>query len=248
MDTQNTINWQEPIEAVHTDGRVAAVRLDPRAANPDKDGTYCITDEPEDCDWYFNADGSPYPDSLPGWTIRNVAPKEVEWGAAIPVDGKRPEWLRDDDKFQWSNSSLTWADWKDQEHTLPHLFFGSAWDRTVSIRLPANHLHYATPTRTALEQRMEDLVRMVAGNNYASLDAQFEARAILAELEPVDGDLLIAREIGIAVARLPELDANEGGYDSHDAVEAALEGIRRGRALERGEADAERMQFESECG
>ena len=62
------------------------------------------------------------------------------------------------------------------------------------------------------------------------------AKDFVAELpEVVDGDLLEARKIGIAVARLPELDTNEGGYDSHDAVEAALAGIRRGRALERGE-------------
>ena len=76
------IRWDEPIEAVHEDGRVALVRLDPSHDQPD-DGTYTITDEPRDCDWYFTADGLPVPGSYEGWRIRNVA-QATETGSTAP--------------------------------------------------------------------------------------------------------------------------------------------------------------------
>lgn len=92
-----------------------------------------------------------------------------------------------------------------------------------------------TPTRTALEQRMEDLVRHSAVN--ASGYTQDEARAILAELEPVDGDLLEARKI--AVSETVDTEWQEqmlaGKSDNNPRVVIALAAIKRGRALERGE-------------
>lgn len=32
----------------------------------------------------------------------------VHWGDPIPVDGKRPDWLRDDDVIQWSKHTSAW--------------------------------------------------------------------------------------------------------------------------------------------
>jgi hypothetical protein len=122
---------------------------------------------------------------------------------------------------------------------------GTPWGADYSGRETIKHWRLrntpsATPTRTALEQRMEDLVRRMDGivvpANTSVSECFAEARAILAELEPVDVDLLIAREM--ALAAHPDIATTtfvDGKADSSSAVQYRLEGIRRGRALERGE-------------
>ena len=134
----------------------------------------------------------------------------------------------------------------------------------VAIRLPANHPHYAAgratnaPTppvqgqsgvRTGVEclERMEALVRRMADYyNTGSSDDEAIAhealswmreahslRALL--LEPVDGDLVEARLIADGYLDAPSKDIEDGGWDSSDVVQAALEAIKRGRALQMGE-------------
>jgi len=161
MDTQNTINWQEPIEAVHEDGRVEPVFLSNRHEQPDRDGDYTLRVGSLGGMDVFKADGRFWDDRNIGWTIRNVTP--------------------------------------------------------------------ATPTRTALEQRMEDLVRRMAEGNALTNVSQFyiEARAILAELEPVDGDEEFAKRV---------LGYAENGLMSRQQRIAMIKSDIRGRALERGES------------
>ena len=64
----------------------------------------------------------------------------TEWGEAISVNGKRPEWLRDDDPVMFENKPGEWLhgfDWEwaqplqPEDHGCP-----------VSIRLPATHPYY----------------------------------------------------------------------------------------------------------
>ena len=67
--------------------------------------------------------------------------QEIVWGVPIAVDGKRPGFLRDDDRClpHWEDEG--WYDEKD----------GSAgdcvsgWSTVTAIRLPADHPHYRQP-------------------------------------------------------------------------------------------------------
>lgn len=65
-----TVNWNEPIEAVHEDGRVHPVKFEGTS------GPHWIAqgdDDPRDIGLYYNADGtSAY--SFSKWRIRNVQP------------------------------------------------------------------------------------------------------------------------------------------------------------------------------
>lgn len=115
----------------------------------------------------------------------------------------------------------------------------------------------ATPTLTALEQRMEDLVRRMAGNSLIgapyeegqivthSSEHYEEARAILTELEPVDTNLLEARRIVIKACRwfstgedqakiVPHIEAGDWDNAAAGLVQDIVAAL-RGRALERGE-------------
>jgi len=65
----------------------------------------------------------------------------IEWGREIPVDGKRPAWLRDDDKFQWVAPGFGWAMWD----TGLNYVRAEGWthaDSTTAIKLPADHFAY----------------------------------------------------------------------------------------------------------
>lgn len=170
-DTQK-IQWDQPLEAVHEDGRVVSLHSPEnhgnvywdKAANSELGTFYIRSATGELC---FTQHGD-------GWTIRNVAP--------------------------------------------------------------------STPTRTALEQRMEDFVRSVA-NGGVNGGTQQQARAILAELEPVDLHVDAIAEALAAVDRVEWKNVKEGTSPYHEAglyrndyrayAKAALS---RGRALERGES------------
>lgn len=78
-DTPNTtqgkgaVDWSRPIEAVHEDGRVAAVELDPGYSQPDNDGEYALRVGPpghEMSDLVHGDGRSTDPDNP--WRIRNV--------------------------------------------------------------------------------------------------------------------------------------------------------------------------------
>lgn len=94
---------------------------------------------------------------------------------------------------------------------------------------------------TALEhvERMEALVRRLAGaGDVAAMTA--EARAIVETLpEPIDPDLLAAREIVAGVwkrdgwSEESAAGMTKGVYDSYNTVKAALAGIKHGREMER---------------
>ena len=212
MDTQK-IDWTQPVET--TDGMLMTYFPDRNTSQP---GYSHWVEGPEDtCISSFYSDsGKPWSSYKPD--LRNVAPKEVEWGPEIKVEGKRPEWLIQDGKL-WKRS-FDGYEQKDLDVVSVH------WPNTDWIRLPANHPHYTTPTRTALEQRMHSLIKHAAVN--ASGYTQEEARAILAELEPVDPDVIEADAIMTTIG-FRNVDP------CSDIRKVALAALRRGRALERGE-------------
>lgn len=162
--------------------------------------------------------------------VMNDMTDDGKWGAAIPiVDGKRPEWLEDDDvcalvldgNLLDGDGKMTAADW--------------VWGGTHQfIRLPASHPHYQQPqTLTAQEHlaRMEALVRKIA--TYTSrehhtselLIAASEARALVAEMEPVDPDEAEAVDL-LAHSFVPQ---------DEEARKLVIKAIKRGRELARGE-------------
>lgn len=142
----------------------------------------------------------------------------MEFGPEIKVDGKRPEWLGDGDERLIPIMS-------DGRSLSMRRVWAHAWDEdTVSIRLPATHPHYATPTRTPLEDRMVALVKDMAaemkpGVHYVTQiePLRNEARAILAEMEPVvDPDIQLIAEAMARVDLQDWADVPEGKarYDS----------------------------------
>lgn len=58
------------------------------------------------------------------------------WGAPIKVDGKRPVWLKDDDKCE--------PTWLEDGHygNLVEAEYVAGWENVTSIRLPADHWAY----------------------------------------------------------------------------------------------------------
>lgn len=219
------IDWNGKLEAVHEDGRVVLVAL--ARPEPDYQGHYQLDEYLErDAGGYFNVDGTPFTRGL-GWTIRNRASfpaptlTPMEFGPEIKVDGKRPEWLKDDEKFGWKRVTGTWtafSDWTATERSLN-------WSEVQSIRLPANHPHYATPTpdeRAVAPELVARLVAVVKEQVYAHRNVTnpapslIEARAILAALEPVD------RAEAKRLAGIWEIDE-----------EAAYQILARGRQLEK---------------
>jgi len=93
--------------------------------------------------------------------------------------------------------------------------------------------HYAERCK-ALVERMAAMnpISEVAMMHTSEFD---EARAIVASMVEVDGDLVEARKCAVPFVDAITNDILDGGYDSSSQVQAALAAIRRGRALERGE-------------
>lgn len=214
MDTK-VLDWGQPLEAVYSDGAVEPVNC--------KD----ITKRGKDQWWVqtgpnvylVDADTGRTADGFP--TIRNVAPKEVEWGPEIKVEGKRPEWLGNGDPLEFYDFAQ--KRWNGVTGIDASFMDISDWWRFASaIRLPANHPHYATPTRTALEQRMEEILRDLAAANVGDLFGPFinRARVIVSKM---DEDPAEEEE----VTNLLQMDET-----TRNIVRLAL---RRGRTLERGE-------------
>lgn len=247
-----SVNWNEPIEAVHADGRVvAASRFRNGEVWPDPSGQYHVKADPGFSLMFFEPDGTPWNgySFVEGWRIRNVAPATnadtvEEWGPKLAISrGEMPSWLSGKDRIKWIKN-----DGAENREGGPCTASEHNWGRyinsphkateTIAIRLPANHPHYAKPVRTAAEQldRMEALVRSMA--NDEARDYPAEARAIVALLpEPVDPDLVEARKICEERVRL--VDANlaaeyrDGDYDTQMEMQVTLAAIKRGRQLER---------------
>lgn len=66
----------------------------------------------------------------------------IKWGAGIAVDGKRPEWLRDDDVIAVINEHGTY--WSDGVYKARDC---CNWPPQTHIRLPANHPYYLATSR-----------------------------------------------------------------------------------------------------
>lgn len=235
MDTQK-IDWTQGLEAANREtGAVVPVSLRKDWPQPDQEGDYRTTIEPaQDANEWWDRNGKSR--CSDNWYLRNVAPKEVEWGPEIKVEGKRPEWLTNSDlriDVSWGKTRYTSGD--NPEGAPVSCVF---WEGATAIRLPANHPHYtkpATPARTALEQRMEGALRKLASEDIRSHQSDgvqaaiFEARAIVAELpEPADPDEIEADAIMTTIG-FRNVDP------SSDIRKVALAALRRGRALERGE-------------
>jgi len=181
----------------------------------------------------------------------------VEWGPEIAVAGKRPWWLADGVKFQWTDRSrpdFTW--WSDIGFTQTTSgrdgFNNDMWDTLVSIRLPANHPHYANQALNSVKaelgkklygttahdqlERMEDITRKLAaranGDGTVSLfnlraDVEEAAEVVALLPEPVDPDLVEARDI---IRSHPLYDEYEP-YQHHHVEEMIATALKRGREL-----------------
>ena len=181
---------------------------------------------------------------------------DIIWGDEIAVNGKRPEWLADDQAMQyqhrieqdgnWGNSPARHWNWNNED-----------WQCVTAIRLPADHPHYATlsaptaPNTPAgysdeVVGRISRALRAYARNDPSLI---LTGKSIAAELyaladllpEPADGDLAEARELeAIASERNGFHDyakaLRAGEYDDDGPVRCTLNGIRRGRALAASEA------------
>lgn len=63
-----------------------------------------------------------------------------ELGPEIPINGERPEWLRDDEKIaiQWAHGGPLWSS------PTTEAMYVSGWERSIDfICLPADHPYYA---------------------------------------------------------------------------------------------------------
>lgn len=222
----STIDWNGKLEAVHEDGRVVPVTF---AGFDSADGEPMTADAPyvsTNNFWYH--DGR---DFIPGsgWTIRNVAtPQEAEpikWGEPIKVDGKRPDWLQGcvmcdlKTDYGWTDSDSVEPDDAPAEDW--------AWDVVTHIRLPHDHPHYATQQTTPavpqeVVERMVKLCKGMAADSRRVFTAEIEeARAIVAMLEPVDGDEAIAVQM-----------CKDGGWVTDGkGKELVLAAIKKGRDL-----------------
>jgi len=114
----------------------------------------------------------------------------MEFGPEIKVDGKRPEWLGEDDLVDWRREQ-GWRkdcakDYQERVAIRTPEWSSDEWSAIQYIRLPANHPHYITPTPD--ERVMALLKRIAAPNKVDIYQWQTEARAIVAALEPVDPD------------------------------------------------------------
>lgn len=70
----------------------------------------------------------------------------TEYGPEIPVNGKRPEFVRDGDKFM-ARQSTGWLECEDA---------GYFWSSFSVIRLPANHPYYKTQINYDLPVQTRD--------------------------------------------------------------------------------------------
>ena len=186
----------------------------------------------------------------------------ITWGPEIAVNGKRPEWLADDDRMQ----CLPSPDWKVGADWVHPLDDNHAWACLTHIRLPADHPHYAAqeprtaPSGGEVGSEVVDALRgaltrsVTALNDWLATYADdlcdpehvATARARIAEFGTLAYIAEVQQQNRAALALLPEpVDADRVeavdlldsfGEAFPDAVSLATAAIKRGRALEKGEA------------
>lgn len=157
----------------------------------------------------------------------------VQWGPEIAVEGVKPDWLTQNDVVRLK-TGVGWT----SVHTGRYDRVSSpiedwAWTfrggsaNILAIALPADHPHYSQAvTRTTDEQlthyaeRCKALVIEMASQSGPKPRFIERARAIVASMVEVDGDVEIAREI--------ERD-HRGGNDREFRM--CLAGIKKGREL-----------------
>lgn len=69
---------------------------------------------------------------------------DIVWGAPIPVDGARPDWLHDDEICR-----PTWGDSVEYQTYGAPVNCVSSWPNVTQIRLPADHPYYAVAKHNA---------------------------------------------------------------------------------------------------
>jgi len=157
----------------------------------------------------------------------------MEFGPEIKVDGVIPEWLKDHEIVPIRDHYATRGLW---QGNTPVRADATYWPYIRAIRLPANHPHYTTPTpderavAPELAERMRALVMAMASEHHERRGADYaEARAIVAALEPVYGDLVEANRICADI--IWTWTNRENMCKQLD--DAVLKAIKRGRQLEK---------------
>lgn len=90
----------------------------------------------------------------------------IKWGAEIAVDGKRPEWFKDEEAVKIFNADKT-------RREIHGDVDGYLWSEISSIVLPADHPYYAQEKREidpALVERMVALIATMAQADKAELE------------------------------------------------------------------------------
>jgi len=170
------------------------------------------------------------------------------FGPEIKVDGKRPEWLGDyKGPLGYSRGADSWYGPCEEDPdfwTEVDIVNGRGWNSVCAIRLPANHPHYQQNAPTP-DERAVALVKRLASLSPDHLPRAFEfapiqdeARAIVAALEPVDPDVLEARNIEAQICRRSDLEdeaqkVEKGELDDRPGMVGVLAAIKRGRQLEK---------------
>lgn len=183
---------------------------------------------------------------------------EIKWGAEIAVNGKRPEWLAQDDTRMWYRC----LDGYTCDHPAYSLPASHDWwsrldgDRIVAIRLPADHPYYAqgkadeafaaklldADVRGVMRRRERQEDAATTAIDPALVERAFDLVRLMAsndgaafvfEYKDTARDILKALEPvdpDEAIAEEIAASFNEG---EHEAI--ALAALKRGRQLERGE-------------
>jgi len=154
---------------------------------------------------------------------------DIVWGADIPiVDGKKPEWLGDDDRILFENTP---GDWMGGGGRATHESF--RWgvidgaSCPLTIRLPVNHPHYAIATWKPDPRTVQACAEHIA-NLPVCVKFGCTAKAIADELiEALLPDPDIAEARKIVKVHYPEMSDDYFGR----RIDIAVDGLRRGREL-----------------
>lgn len=110
-----------------------------------------------------------------------------EYGPWIPVNGKRPEWLKDNDRIQWTSNLTPRYSWDGWEVPWEAKRV-SDWSSKREIRLQKDHWIYQ-PVKTLRDEFAgQALAGLISRNRYSTpsdfaRDAYRMADAMLAERE-----------------------------------------------------------------
>jgi len=166
---------------------------------------------------------------------------DIVWGAEIPiVDGKKPEWLRDDDRIAF-NEGCSWYGCDSGGVDSGVEWMGSEWGglgRVHVIRLPANHPYYATAAWQPDPRTVQACAEHIA-NLPVCVKFGCTAKAIADELieallpAPVDPDLIEARRIAAEHDDNKGYQYLDGSRDEYPSFRAILAALKCGRELER---------------